>query len=49
MVVTAIVVNANNQKYYYDQGVYYVQVQEGYNVVPAPVNVVIVELPEGMN
>jgi len=31
------VVNANNQQYHYDQGVYYVQVDNGYKAVPAPV------------
>jgi len=47
MAVTAIIVSHNNQPYYYDTGVYYVQSSGGYTVVPAPVNIVVVEIPEG--
>ena len=46
MAVTAIVISYNNQPYYYDQGVYYVQANSGYTVVPPPVNITIVELPK---
>ena len=46
LAVTAIVVNANNQQYHYDQGVYYVKVDEGYKVVPAPAGAKVTALPE---
>ena len=46
MAVTAIVVNANNKKYQYDQGVYYVQVDGGYKAVTAPIGANIPELPD---
>ena len=42
---TAIIVNAANQKYYYDQGIYYVQSNGGYTVVPAPVGATVTTLP----
>lgn len=45
MATTAIIVSIENQHYYYDQGVYYTQVSGGYNVVPPPVNITIVNLP----
>jgi hypothetical protein len=45
--VTAIIVNANNQKYYYDQGVYYEKSGSGYTVVQAPDGATIQVLPEG--
>jgi hypothetical protein len=45
--VTAIIVNANNQKYYYDQGVYYSEGSGGYTVVQAPDGATINVLPEG--
>jgi len=48
MVTTAVIVSVSNQSYYYDQGVYYTQVSGGYTVVPAPVNIVVVELPDGV-
>ena len=41
----AIIVTAENQQYHYDSGVYYVQVNGGYNVIPAPVGETIVTLP----
>jgi hypothetical protein len=44
---TAILVSISNQYYYYDQGVYYSQVTDGYTVVSAPVNIVVVEIPDG--
>ncbi|MGX5818907.1 DUF6515 family protein [Chitinophaga lutea] len=48
MAVTAIVVSVNNQKYHYDQGVYYSQQSNGqYQVVPAPVGAVVSSLPSG--
>jgi hypothetical protein len=43
--VTAIVVNANNQQYYYDNGIYYIQTSGGYTVVEAPAGVTVKQLP----
>lgn len=43
--VTAIVVNANSQQYYYDNGIYYVQSNGGYTVVEAPAGVSVKQLP----
>jgi hypothetical protein len=45
--VTAIIVHANNQPYYYDAGVYYVAGNGGYTVVAAPVGATVSTLPEG--
>ena len=46
LAVTAIVVSVSNQQYHYDQGVYYVEVDEGYKVVPAPVGAEVTTLPK---
>jgi hypothetical protein len=46
MAVTAIIVNANKKQYHYDQGVYYVQVDDGYRAVTAPIGANIPELPD---
>ena len=46
LAVTAIIVSHNNQKYHYDSGVYYVEASGGYNVVPPPVNITVVTIPE---
>jgi hypothetical protein len=46
LAVTAIVVNANNKRYHYDQGVYYVKVDNGYKAVTAPIGANIPELPD---
>jgi len=46
MAVTAIVVSANSQTYYYDQGVYYIEDEGGYTVVSAPPGVTVKELPK---
>lgn len=43
--VTAIIVSVNNQPYYYDSGVYYVQSGNGYTVIQAPVGATITTLP----
>ncbi|MCB2208235.1 MAG: hypothetical protein KQH67_08035 [Bacteroidetes bacterium] len=43
--VTTIIVSVNNQKYYYDQGVYYAPSDNGYTVVQAPVGATVSELP----
>ena len=45
--VTAIVVSVNNQPYYYDSGVYYIESNGGYTVVQAPPGATIKVLPEG--
>ena len=45
MAATAIIVHANSQPYYYDQGVYYVISSGGYTVVQAPVGATITTLP----
>lgn len=44
---TAIIVSIENQRYYYDQGVYYIQSNGGYTVVEAPVGATITQLPQG--
>jgi hypothetical protein len=46
LAVTAIVISVNEQKYHYDQGVYYVQSSGGYTVVQAPVGATVTVLPE---
>jgi hypothetical protein len=38
-------VSVENQKYHYDQGIYYVQSGSGYTVVQAPVGATITTLP----
>ena len=45
LATTAIVISVENQKYHYDQGVYYVQSSGGYTVVEAPVGATIKTLP----
>lgn len=47
LTATAIVLTVENQKYHYDQGVYYVESDGGYTVVQAPVGATIKVLPEG--
>jgi hypothetical protein len=47
LAVTAIVITVENQKYHYDEGVYYVESDGGYTVVEAPVGATIKVLPEG--
>jgi hypothetical protein len=44
--ITAIVVTAQNQQYYYDSGVYYVRSDGGYTVVEAPAGVTVKALPK---
>jgi hypothetical protein len=43
----AIFINFNNQRYYYDDGVYYTPTNGGYSVVPAPVGAIVGALPPG--
>lgn len=47
MVATAIIVNVENQQYHYDQGVYYIQSDGDYTVVPPIAGIVVENLPEG--
>lgn len=47
LATTAIIISIENQKYHYDQGVYYVESNGGYTVVQAPVGATIKVLPEG--
>lgn len=47
LATTAIIISVENQQYHYDQGVYYVQADNGYTVVQAPVGATIKVLPEG--
>lgn len=42
---TAIIISISNQKYHYDEGVYYMASNGGYTVVQAPVGAVITTLP----
>ena len=46
MTTTAIIVSLANRNYHYDQGVYYVKVDNGYKAVAAPIGANIPELPE---
>jgi multidrug efflux pump subunit AcrA (membrane-fusion protein) len=45
--VTATIIAIENQQYYYDQGVYYIESDGGYTVVQAPVGATVTVLPEG--
>jgi hypothetical protein len=47
MAATAIIISIQNQAYYYDQGVYYIESDGGYTVIEAPVGATIKVLPEG--
>ncbi len=46
LATTAIVITIENQKYHYDNGVYYVQSNDGYTVVEAPVGATVQTLPQ---
>jgi len=46
MTTTAIIVSLNNRQYHYDQGVYYVQADNGYRAVSAPIGAKIPDLPD---
>ena len=46
MTTTAIVVSLNNRQYHYDQGVYYVPADNGYEAVSAPIGAKIPDLPD---
>jgi hypothetical protein len=43
----AIFFNFNNQRYYYDDGCYYLPSNGGYSVVPAPIGATVGSLPDG--
>jgi hypothetical protein len=45
LTATAIIVSVENEKYHYDQGVWYSQASNGYTVVQAPVGGTITTLP----
>jgi len=49
LAATAILITVNNQRYHYDQGVYYAPAPTGggYTVVPAPIGAVVNSLPPG--
>ncbi|OQP52343.1 hypothetical protein A4D02_24440 [Niastella koreensis] len=47
LAVTAIVVSVENEKYHYDQGVWYAQSGGGYTVVQAPVGATVTTIPSG--
>jgi hypothetical protein len=42
-----MIVTIENQKYYYEQGVYYAPSNGGYVVVPAPAGATVTTLPQG--
>lgn len=46
LATTAIIVSIENQKYHYDQGVYYVESNGGYTVVQAPVGATVEAIPK---
>ncbi|WP_317045224.1 DUF6515 family protein [Formosa algae] len=46
LATTAIIVSVENQKYHYDNGVYYVAENDGYTVVQAPVGATVQTLPK---
>lgn len=43
----AVLISLNNQRYYYDDGVYYQPSNGGYAVVPAPIGALVAALPPG--
>lgn len=45
LATTAIIVSIENQRYHYDRGTYYVEEDNGYRVVQAPVGAEVKELP----
>jgi hypothetical protein len=47
MATTAIIVSVESQQYQYDQGVYYQEHDNGYQVVEAPVGATVKMIPEG--
>ena len=46
LAATAIIVSVQNQQYYYDQGVYYIESSGGYTVIEAPVGATVKVIPE---
>lgn len=47
LTTTAIIIAVNNERYHYDQGVYYTESNGGYTVVEAPIGATIKVLPNG--
>jgi hypothetical protein len=47
LATTAIIVSIENQKYHYDQGVWYASTTGGYTVVQAPVGATVATVPTG--
>jgi hypothetical protein len=47
LAVTAIIISVENEKYHYDQGVWYTQSNNGYTVVQAPVGGTVTTIPSG--
>lgn len=45
LAVTAVVVEINNQKYHYDQGVFYAPSNGGYTVIQAPTGATVTTIP----
>jgi hypothetical protein len=48
LATTAVLVSLANQNYYYNQGIYYTQASGGYTVVAPPVNITVINLPQGL-
>ncbi|RYJ38451.1 hypothetical protein NU08_2428 [Flavobacterium anhuiense] len=47
LATTAIIVSVQNEKYHYDQGVWYTSTNGGYTAVPAPVGGTVNNIPSG--
>jgi hypothetical protein len=45
LATTAIILSVENQRYYYNEGVFYEPTNGGYTVVPAPIGATIATLP----
>ncbi len=46
IVETVVIVKEAEQEYYYDQGVFYIKVDDGYTVIQAPIGVTVKTLPK---
>lgn len=46
MATTAVIISVQNQQYHCDHGVYYVEEEDGYRVVQAPVGATVESLPK---
>ncbi|MDX1761865.1 MAG: DUF6515 family protein [Christiangramia sp.] len=45
LATTAIIISIENERYHYDQGTYYIEEDDGYRVVQAPIGAEVKELP----